>query len=160
MAPAHIATPAEIGGSADPDEIIVMHVSGPYAGMALINKSNDATLAAAAAAHEIIVEGTLPSGGTQPPADPTPTITTIAPATAALATLKPGPTGFTITGTGFVDGTTAVTIKGVAVSSITVNSPTEIAFDADLSGETAAGNVPIVVFNGAKSATKNFVITA
>jgi hypothetical protein len=58
---AHIATAAEIGGSCDADEVKVLHVSGPYQGMLLVNKKNDATLSPAEGAGEIILEsGAIP----------------------------------------------------------------------------------------------------
>lgn len=76
MAPVHIATPDEIGGSADTDEVLVYHTQGAFRGMTLLNKSNDATIPPAVSAHEIVVLGKLSAA---PPAKPTntapPTIT-------------------------------------------------------------------------------------
>jgi hypothetical protein len=58
---AHIATAAEIGGSCDADEVKVLHIDGPYQGMLLVNKKNDATLSPAEGAGEIILEsGAIP----------------------------------------------------------------------------------------------------
>lgn len=51
----HIATPAEIGGAASSDMVVVHHVKGAYEGLTLLNKADDTTLKDAADAGEIII---------------------------------------------------------------------------------------------------------
>lgn len=59
----HIATAEEIDGALDDSEILVLHLEGPRKGMILANKKNDATVAAAIAAGEVIqVETPVKSG--------------------------------------------------------------------------------------------------
>lgn len=52
----HIATPAEIGGSLDTEEVKALHLTGPYQGMLLVNKRTDPTLDDAVLDREVLVE--------------------------------------------------------------------------------------------------------
>jgi hypothetical protein len=54
--PINIATPADIGGALGTDEVRVLHMTGPYRDMILVNKINDPTLDDAVASREVITE--------------------------------------------------------------------------------------------------------
>jgi hypothetical protein len=90
MAPVHTATPDEIGGSADADEVLVFHTQGPLMGMTLLNKANDPTLAPALAAHEIVVAGKMSAAGPAKPTNTAPPTITGSPETGATLTANEG----------------------------------------------------------------------
>jgi hypothetical protein len=52
----HMATPSEIGGSLDESEVKVLHVTGPFQGMLVVNKLDDHTLDDAIAAGQVMVQ--------------------------------------------------------------------------------------------------------
>jgi hypothetical protein len=52
----HMATPSEIGGSLDESEVKVLHVTGPFQGMLVVNKLDDHTLDDAIADGQVMVQ--------------------------------------------------------------------------------------------------------
>lgn len=98
--------------------------------------------------------GTLAGGFTYngAPAAP-PTLTAVMPNAGPLA----GGTNVTLTGSGYIGGSTSVTFNGVAATNVSVASATSLTCDTPASG--SSGLATVVVNNGTSSVTRTDLFT-
>ncbi len=111
----------------------------------------------------VVVTNPAPGGGTSSPVNfavnnPAPVVTTISPASAEVGAAAQT---LTVTGTGFVSGTTA-TFNGAAATP-TIVSPTQLTIPLTAANQAAVGSFAVVLTNpapgGGSSAAVNFIVT-